>query len=343
MTPHQNIQRTFFKQIKKKIPPYLSIVDEVAEVLSISKDSAYRRINGKTALTLEEIGGLRDRFCLSLDELFPGHHSDVVTFTHRDTNRWDFSLKGYLESILKDLENMEQHQERHLTYVAKDLPVFYWFHGEKLAAFKLFFWAKTIFQSPGLAGQTFFVEAVPPVLMDLGKRIFDTYQQISSTEIWSDEVINATMRQIRYYVESGIIQEPDVLAQLIEDTKSVITLLQHQAKLQQKSSFIPPPAVEPPKFDLYWNEMLVSENAILFEMGQENMVSHISPNALDILTSNDSRFCDSTKRRFENLQQKSKPLNGANEIDRAIFFQKMLDEINIWENQLKATPVGKYC
>ena len=53
-------QILFFNHIKTKIPPYLSFVDEVAEDLSISNDSAYRRIRGEKPLSLEEAQVLSD-------------------------------------------------------------------------------------------------------------------------------------------------------------------------------------------------------------------------------------------------------------------------------------------
>lgn len=41
------LQQHFFDHIKERLPTHLSLVDEVAELLSISNDSAYRRIRGE--------------------------------------------------------------------------------------------------------------------------------------------------------------------------------------------------------------------------------------------------------------------------------------------------------
>ena len=51
MTP-ADIQGNFFKQIKQNLPAHLSLADEVAELLNISQDSAYRRIRGEKSLAL---------------------------------------------------------------------------------------------------------------------------------------------------------------------------------------------------------------------------------------------------------------------------------------------------
>ena len=39
-------QQVFFNHIKGMLPPHISFVDEIAEELNISNDSAYRRIRG---------------------------------------------------------------------------------------------------------------------------------------------------------------------------------------------------------------------------------------------------------------------------------------------------------
>ena len=57
-------QSVFFQHIKALLPPHLSVVDEIAEVLNISNDSAYRRIRGEKPIALEEIKKLGQKLCL---------------------------------------------------------------------------------------------------------------------------------------------------------------------------------------------------------------------------------------------------------------------------------------
>src|SRR5436190_24357611 len=63
------LQQFFFQHIKSKLPPHLSFVDEVAEHLNISTDSAYRRIRGEKPISLEEVQKLCSHFRISLDHL----------------------------------------------------------------------------------------------------------------------------------------------------------------------------------------------------------------------------------------------------------------------------------
>ncbi len=54
------IQEKFPDLAKQKLNPDVSIVDEIALLLDMSKDSAYRRLRSEIALTFDEIGTIQD-------------------------------------------------------------------------------------------------------------------------------------------------------------------------------------------------------------------------------------------------------------------------------------------
>ena len=49
------LQIQIFQHIKAKLPSHISLVDELAQVMDVSTDSAYRRIRGEKPISLEEI------------------------------------------------------------------------------------------------------------------------------------------------------------------------------------------------------------------------------------------------------------------------------------------------
>src|SRR5579871_2321816 len=75
-------QQVFFQHIKNNLPQHLSLVDEIADLLNISTDSAYRRIRGEKPVSFDELRTLCSHFKVSLDQLF--HiQSDSFIFTGR--------------------------------------------------------------------------------------------------------------------------------------------------------------------------------------------------------------------------------------------------------------------
>src|ERR1700755_2028544 len=95
-----SVQQLFFQHVKNNLPPHLSMVDEVAELLEISNDSAYRRIRGEKAISFEELRTLCSHFRISLDQLF---HltTDAIIFSGKFINHTDFDFDHYLQDILQ--------------------------------------------------------------------------------------------------------------------------------------------------------------------------------------------------------------------------------------------------
>src|SRR5688500_1458516 len=136
-------QQVFFHHIKELLPPHISFVDEIAAVLGISNDSAYRRIRGEKQITLEEIKQLCIKFKISLDQLLHLNANSFL-FTGQLTNNTDFNFENWLQSCLHVLQTIKNYQPNHMTYLAKEIPFFYYFLIPEIAAFKCFFFMKSI-------------------------------------------------------------------------------------------------------------------------------------------------------------------------------------------------------
>jgi hypothetical protein len=94
-------------------------VDEIAGLLNISNDSAYRRIRGEKGIGFDEIRTLCSHFKVSLDQLF--HlNSESIIFTGRSTDIVHYSLDQYLENnILGQLKYINSFAKRELMYMNK--------------------------------------------------------------------------------------------------------------------------------------------------------------------------------------------------------------------------------
>ena len=97
ITPRNNIaQLEFIERIKQMIPPHHSMVNEMADLLSLSNDSAYRRIRGETALTIDEVVLLSNHYQLSFDS-FNKQNAGNVTFNCKSLGNTDNSLEPELD------------------------------------------------------------------------------------------------------------------------------------------------------------------------------------------------------------------------------------------------------
>ena len=146
MTETPGLQQFFFQQIREKIPDNMSFVHEIAELLEISYDSAYRRIRGEKEISIEELHLVCLHYKISADSLF-NLRSNHVVFDSLAIGEDGLDIEKWLQSLLAAIKIIHAAKEREIIYAAKDIPVFYYFEFPEIAAFKTYFWNKALIPS----------------------------------------------------------------------------------------------------------------------------------------------------------------------------------------------------
>ena len=325
MAPDDSLQSTFLEQIRSKLAPSLSFVDELAELLSISRDSAYRRIRGETFLSLDEVKSLSNKYGVSIDAILSSG-SEMVTFNHKVVSYANFPFDQWLKYVHENLKMISSFPEKELIYSAKDILIFQLFRLPELSAFKMFFWMKTVVRHPELAHEKFKRELVPTDLLALGVRIWEKYADLHSTEIWSDEAINATLRQIEFYWECDLFESAEQANTVCDEFLTLLDQIQQEAANGKKS--------DKSSFKLYRNEILIADNTVLFKMGNKR-VTFINHNTLDFLNTTQESFCSQTEAYLQNLINKSNLISGTGEKERSRFFNALTEKIKALKTRLK--------
>lgn len=323
MTHKETIQSSFLNQVRDKLPPALNFADELAELLHISRDSAYRRIRGETLLSLDEVKKMCDHFRISLDHaLSPS--SEIVTFQVQALNSDNFSFEKWLRSIHEKLQMVGQFSEKELIFHAKDLPIFHFFQYPLLSAFKMYFWLKFFVRRSDNPSGKFHAQVIPQELLSLGTRIWEKYVNVPSTEILSPEVLTATLRNIEFTRDCGFFENPTDALRLCDECQLLLERLNLQAEAGHKGD---PPSPDPgARFDIYHNEVLIGDNTILFKMG-EKRVTFVTANNFDILTTSHEIFCHETEDHINNLISKSTLISRNAQKERAKFFNRVSERI----------------
>ena len=327
--PTDSIQSTFLEQIRAKLPPNLSFVDELAELLSISRDSAYRRMRGETVLSLDEIRLLTNKYAISLDDFLSP--SKVRVSFHLGANFVDG--EKWLKSVIENLEMVTSspEKEKELIYDSKDLPIFHYFQYPRLAAFKIYFWMKTFSNETKFNLGKYDASLIDKKLLAMGEKIWELYAQIPCTEIITYEFLNVMLRQIEYAHECGSFKSKQEALDLCDDCSLLAKHLQYQAEIGSKQTF---GNKEPgAKFSLYLNEVLLGSNTILFHVGIRRIV-FITPNNFNILMTSHESFCQITLDHFNNMINKSVMISVSAGKERSKFFNRVNETIQIVKARL---------
>lgn len=317
-------QQVFFQHIKALLPAHLSLVDEVAEVLNISNDSAYRRIRGEKPIGMEEIKKLCIHYNISLDQ-FMHLNSDSVLFTGKLANRTNFSFELYLENFLQQIQTVNSFQEKEMYYWSKDAPVFYYYQFPELAAFKFFFWMRTVLEYPEYSKTKFNFSDFDENLWPLAKKIHETYLQIPATEIWNKDNINAYLQQIEYYKDTNVFNSKSDIQILYDCLERMVSYIETQAEAGYKSNNNSK-AIKDVPIRMYVNELIIGDNTAMAVLNKKPVV-FLNHSFINITGTKDPVFCEYMFDFFQTLIRKSTLVSSVSEKQRSSFFTPIREKL----------------
>jgi hypothetical protein len=320
------VQESFIRRLKKSLPPSVGLAEEIADILEISVDSAYRRIRGQTGLTLEEIYRISKKYTISIDEVF-SNRSDTVTFAYTKLTDSAANFENYLLRIAGHLKNINKFENKKIYYVAEETPLFYSFFSPKLTAFKLFYWQRSVLNIEEYQKVPFSWDAVPKHLIDIAHGSFHEFMQIPSVEVWTSETVLTGLKQVHFYFESGLLKKEDAL-ELIAEFRKMIERVQENARMARKNI-----SDKEETFFMYQSELVLGTNCIYIITGDARY-SYITFNTLNSLTTNNPEFCEETEHWVKNLERKSVLISGAAEKQRYQFFSSMYNHIDSYSNRI---------
>jgi hypothetical protein len=320
-----SIQNAFLAQVKKRVPANISFADDLSEVLRISRDSAYRRIRGETVLSLDEVKLICHHYGVSVDSLL-NPDSNTVTFRYQAVDEKNFAFEAWMQSILRNLEMIHAEPEKELFYSAKDVPIFYHFDYPDLTAFKIYFWNKTVLGA-SFQEDKFNPKIITNDLISLAKRIWQKYAALPSTEFWSEETTNITLRQIEFTYDCGFFSDPNDAKVLVDQYSNLLSNVRKWAASGIKNAV-------GEKFRLYKNEIMIADNTIFFKMGNRRM-SFVVHNGLEYLGTSQENYCQQTEKYLTNLLNKAVLISTTGEKERNRFFNLMQEKTEALKRKIQ--------
>lgn len=320
------VQSRFIEHLKR-VAPNKSLADEMADVLSISNDSAYRRIRCKTAITIDEVVLLCKHFRVSpelLTEKTPG----TVTFSYKSLASNAIDLDNYLKSIIQDLENALSFPNPHLFFAAEDVPLFHHLDYTYLTPFKFFYWRKSILNDVSLQGKKFDSKVISTASLNLAKKINQLYMAIPCTEIWTEETISSMLSQVIYYAESGLFTTKKDAINVLNDVRLMSEHIQRQAEINSKCIRNEKEPIHNQSFNLYSCEVQIGNNSILVNTDSLK-ISLLSFNTFNSLLTFNLNYCNENEQWIQNLIKKSVLISSVSEKQRLQFFRninKLIDK-----------------
>ncbi len=317
------MQEQFIEYLKSKSLNNVSFVDEIADVLDIGYDAAYRRINSKTSLTLEEGVKLAKHYKISLNNLFEvGNQNSILTELSPPIHNKE-GLELYFKQSLNNVLPLTKLKSASIVYSAKDVPLFHTLKDSYLSRYKIYVWLKDVDLTMTTDKISFddFIKTIPETLLENAFKLGEVYKDINITEIWNNTTINGTLQQVLYYFESGALSKE--LALLIcKDIEEVIYHVEEQA-IQQCLIGSKNKAI----YNLYVNDIHTMSNTIMVITPYQKVF--FTPfTVISYFKIDHQPTCELMYEFFEKQMSSSKLLVNAGEKDRSLFFKRMHQKID---------------
>ncbi len=331
------MQEVFIKHLKDIVPANVSLVDDIADLLNISNDSAYRRLRNETELSLDETYKICKHYKFSADAVF-SEQSNMVTCNYikltdseQNFENYLLSLENQLKQLLKIDASTGQVSNNKIIYAAEEVPIFHSFFTEKLASFKLFYWQRSVLNIASYQTKKFDWDVIPETLLKITENINAFYLKIPSIEIWTIDTIQTTVKQIEYYFESGAFKNKEDAIAILEDLKSLAETINQFSENESKSD----KNKHPVPFTLYNSDLVIGTNCI-HVTNNDQFFSYISFNTLNSLTTANQQFCEEIEHWMKNLIKKSTLISGIAEKQRFQFFNKIYKSIDLAIERIKS-------
>lgn len=327
------LQQQIFKEIKDKLPGEASVADETSKLLDISTDSVYRRMRGEKVITFDELFKLCTHYNISLDQMM-NIHSEAYPFLGKMVSTANFSFNEYLTSLIQYLVFITSYKDHTIYYLCKDIPLFYHFQFREIAAFKYYFWMKTLLRFPEFKNKPFSFDIYPEETFEMGKKTLELYNKASTNELWNVESITVHLRQIEFYRESKMFKSDQDVYKIYEAFEMLIDHIEKQASLGYRFDYGDSEMKPKGLFNMYFNEVVLGDNSQLAVFGEYKM-AFINHSIFNFMMTRDIRFCDYVSNNIKSLMERSTLISGVSERERGRFFRIMREKIARRKNMLK--------
>ena len=258
-------EEVLFNYIKEKLPSNISFIDEIADVLDINYDAAYRRIKGKTSLTLKESILLSKHYNFNLNNIYEDDEvaSDkiIVEKTHHVLSK-DI-LDKFFDKSIEEIDLILKAKNGKLTTAVKDLPLYHC-DNSYIKSFRIFVLNNMLSKNPDIKKIPFAKFSPSKSALDKYEKFLNNFQKASLVEIWNDTTIDNILSQIAYFFEVGLItkEETTLIANgLTESLKSIEEQAKNKKRKYSNNSFY-----------LYHNNIFSLFNTVLIEHSKESIV-----------------------------------------------------------------------
>lgn len=316
-------QEEFLIQLKSNLNSNINLVDELTDLLKVSKDTVYRRLKCQSAFSFDEVIAISDKYGIKLNS-FLQQSAQQVSFDFNPIYEVEGNLEKYLNGLSDYILELSKIPSVKVIYAAEDVPFLRHLHYPTLSAFKIYYWNRAVLNNAKFKGKKFNEGIISDNMAKINQRTFQHYCQINSIEIWTEETLISTLKQVEYFWESDLFENKNQALRVIDDIQLMMDELKRECEDGHKNI-----DYFRGEFKLFFSEVLLGSNCVLVVPGESKLRERVflGHNTFNNISTYNASFCKETMLWMDNLIKKSFQLSESSEKQRAVFFKKMASKI----------------
>lgn len=323
------MQEQFISYLKAKSQDNTSFVDEIASVLDVGYDAAYRRINLKTSLSLEETVKLARHYKVSLNKLFEVGDTDSILAEISPRPNNEMGLELWFKQSLNNLVPLTKLKNTEIIWSGKDISLFRSLTDSYLTRYKMYVWLKDLNVEMVKSKISFddWMKTIPDSLLQSAIELGNIYKHININELWNDITVNGSLQQILYYFEAGLISK-DIALKICDDIHEVVNNIEKET-IQQSINELDNEKF----FHLYKHDLHTLTNTMMIVTPFQKVF--FTPfTVLSYFKIDHKDTCDMMHEFLQRQMSNAKLMATSGERDRTIFFKTIHQKISIAKERI---------
>jgi hypothetical protein len=197
----------------------------------------------------------------------------------------------------------------------------------------LYFWAKTHLHIDEYKDKKFREERVTDSAFEMGAEILDAYVNIPTIECYDPEFLKGFIRQIQYYSNAQLFEDPNLALVLLDDVKRMTDHIKEQINIGRKFKHRDDPNNIGNTYDVYLNDTINADNTFYYSSDEIEGI-YLSHNQMNYLHTTAQSYVSETKSILDKQIANSSMISKVNEKQRNILFHKLYKNIETTRNQI---------
>ncbi|MDR1742813.1 MAG: hypothetical protein LBR48_03210 [Dysgonamonadaceae bacterium] len=315
-----NFYGNFMQTINALVPEKRVLTNSLSKILSLEKESVYRRLRGEVSFSLNEIIKISRHYGLSIDALVgisqPYRGGDSYHLYFQDFNNLsDVDYKN-AEDYIKALDTASHDEKAEFGYASSTMPLHILAMYPNLYRFYMMKW-KYYYNSQYEKELKYCHVVRPERLTEQHARFTTTIQNIPTIFILDERLLPDLIRDIKYFHTIRMITDEEV-----RDLKNdLLQLLQVAERVAEKAAY--PNGI---KVEMYASGLSM-DTSYAYLYGNNIFVSMINAYTLEQITSTNRNSCDFMREWMRKMKRTSMSLS-TSEFNRIKYFDshnKLLD------------------